>query len=260
MPCLNLCMRFRRGAVVVAWPLVAAALGAQSPKEQVALGDRDYDERRVPAALAHYLLAITADPKNYDALCKASRAEVDVGESLGKGAAQDSSFAAAARHAEAAVAVKANDAEGHFALARATGRRALSVGTMERIRFAKVVRAEALESLKYDSLHPGSLHVMGMWNAEVMRLNGLARAFARTFLGGAVFGLASWSEATRYMEKSVAVDPMRIGHHLDLGTIYMETGHAAQAREQFEWIARAPEHDYNDGLYKQRAADRLRKL
>jgi tetratricopeptide (TPR) repeat protein len=256
----NLRMRIRLLAVVVALSLSATTLRAQSSKEQVALGDRDYGERRAAAALAHYLAAITADPKNYDALCKASRAEVDVGEALSKGAEQDAAFSAAASHAERAVAANPRGANGHFALARAVGKKALSVGTMDRIRYAKVIRAEALETLKYDSLHSGGLHVLGMWNAEVMRLNGVARAFARTFLGADVFAHASWPEAVRLMEKAVAVDPERIGHHLDLGIVYTETGNAAKARQQFEWVARAPERDPNDALYKRRAADRLRKL
>ena len=36
------------------------------------------------------------------------------------------------------------------------------------------------------------LHVMGMWNAEVMRLNTFSRAVAKNVLGGRVFGAASW--------------------------------------------------------------------
>ena len=260
MSCLNLRMRIRLLAVVVALPLGAVTLRAQSPQQLVAQGDRDYGERRVAVALTHYLAAIAADPKNNDALCKASRAEADLGESLGRGAAQDSAFAAAMRHAERAVAVAPRSAESHFALARAAGRKALSVGTMARIRYSKVVRTEALESLRYDSLHAGSLHVLGMWNAEVMRLSGFSRAFARTFLGAGVFGLASWAEATRLLEKSVAVEPERIVHHLDLGAIYKDTGNVAGARAQFEWVLRAPERDFNDALYKRRAADLLRTL
>ncbi len=253
-------MRFRRLAVVVAWPLGAAALHAQSAKDHIALGDRDYAERHVPAAIAHFEAAIAADPKNYDALCKASRAEADFGEGLPKGPVQDKAYAASQRYAEQAIAVNPHHADGHFALSRALGRRAMSVGTMERIHFSKIIRTEALESLKYDSLHVGALHVMGSWNAEVMRLNTVQRSFAKTFLGGEVFALASWTEAIRYLEKAVAVDPTRLGHHMDLGAVYMDAGFPAKARQQFEWVAKAPLKDPNDALYKQRAADRLRRL
>ncbi|MBI1810077.1 MAG: hypothetical protein HYR75_09290 [Gemmatimonadetes bacterium] len=212
------------------------------------------------AALAHYGAAIAADPKNYDALCKASRTEADVGEGLAKGVLQDSAYAAAVRFARQAIAVDARDAGGHFALARAAGRQALTMGGMGRIRAAKLVRSEAMKALEYDSLHAGALHVLGVWNAEVMRLNGLSRSFARTFLGAEVFGRASWSEATRLLERCITLEPDRIVHHLDLAAVYADTHETAKARRELEWIARAPLKDINDALYKQRAADRLRTL
>ena len=125
--------------------------------------------------------------------------------------------------AEAAVAANPRDAEGHFSLARAIGRKALTVGVRDRIHFAKIVRAEALEALKDDSAHAGALHVLGIWNAEILRVNGLARLFAKSFLGAGVFGLASWGEAQRLLERSVQLDPNRIVHHLDLGAIYADS-------------------------------------
>ncbi len=234
--------------------------GAQTASERIALGDRAYADRQAKAALDQYRLALSIEPKNYEALCKASRTEVDLAEGLDKGPAHDSLQTAAQRHAETAVAVNPRNAEGHFALARALGRQALSLGTMERIKYAKMIRLEALEALKYDSLHAGALHVMGSWNAEIMRVNGLERAFAKRFLGAEVFGQASWNEAQRLLEKAVQIDPDRLVHHLDLGAIYADRGNKAKAREQFNFVLAAPLREYNDPLYKKKAADRLRKL
>ncbi len=166
----------------------------------------------------------------------------------------------AEQHARAAIAVKPADAEGHFALARALGRRALTLGVSDRIKFSKVIRIEALEALKYDSLHAGALHVLGMWNAEVMRVNGLERSFAKAFLGGQVFSQASWDQAQRLLEKAVQVDPARLVHHLDLGSIYADRGAKDKAREQFDFVLKAPVREFNDPLYKQQATERLRKL
>lgn len=249
-------------AARLAMALVSAAapgLGAQSAKEHIALGDREYADRKAQSAHEHFLQALTVEPKNYEALWKASRVEVDLAESLPRGPAQDSAMASGARHAEEAVAVNPTDAEGHFSLARALGRKALSVGIMDRIRFSKVVRTEALAALAADSTHAGALHVLGMWNAEIMRVNGLARAFARTFLGAGVFSLASWDSAQALLERAVAHDPGRIVHRLDLGAIYADRGDKARAREQFTLVEQAPVREFNDPLYKQQAAERLRK-
>jgi tetratricopeptide (TPR) repeat protein len=245
---------------LAAAPARARAAQPVSAREHIALGDHDYDERRATDALDHFTQALHVEPKNYEALWKASRVEVDLAESMSRGTAQDAMLTGARSHAEDAIAAKPDDAEGHFALARAVGRKALSVGTMDRIRFSKVVRAEALEALKFDSTHAGALHVLGMWNAEIMRVNGLARACARTFLGAGVFSLASWAEAQRLLEESVRINPDRIVHHLDLGMVYADRGNKSKAAEQFEWIARAPVREFNDELYKKQAAARQRTL
>jgi tetratricopeptide (TPR) repeat protein len=237
------------------------ALAAQAPaREHIALGDRDYAERRPQRAIEHYTEALHVEPKNYEALWKASRSEVDLAESMPRGPDLDAMLTSARNHAEDAIAANPSDAESHFALARALGRKALSVGTMDRIKFSKIVRTEALEALTLDSTHAGALHVLGMWNAEIMRVNGFARAFAKAFLGAGVFSLASWDEAQRLLEQAVHNDPTRIVHHLDLGMIYADRGDKAKAAAQFEWIAKAPVVEYNDELYKRQAAERQRKL
>ena len=233
---------------------------AQTVAERIALGDRAFADRQARTALDQYRLALTLEPKNYEALCKASRIEIDIAEGFDAGPAHDTLQASGQHHAETAIAVNPRAADGHFALARALGRRALSLGTMDRIRYAKLIRLEALEALKYDSLHSGALHVMGSWNAEIMRVNGLERAFAKRFLGAEVFATASWDEAQRYLEKSVRIDPDRIVHHLDLGAVYADRGMKAKAREQFGFILAAPIREFNDPVYKRKAADRLKKL
>ena len=250
-----------RMTVLLAAALAAAPhAGAQTAGERIAQGDRAYAELQAKTALDQYRLALLIDPKNYEALCKASRVEVDLAESMDGGAMHDSLQANAQRHAEAAIAVNPRNAEGHFAEARALGRKALSLGTMDRIRYAKRIRLEALEALRYDSLHAGAWHVMGSWNAEVMRVNGLERAFAKRFLGAQVFAEANWESAQRDMEKAVKIDPEQLVHHLDLGSIYADRGDKAAAREQFQLVIRAPVRLFNDPLYKKKAAEHLKKL
>ncbi len=235
-------------------------VAAQSPAEHISLSNLAYRERRAADALDHLLRAIAAEPDNYEALWKASRTEVDLAEVAAKGTAMDSLLAAAQQHAEAAIRLRPADAEGHFALARALGRRALSVGTRDRIRYSQQIRSEALTALEADSTHAGALHVLGMWNAEIMRVNGLARLVARTFLGADVFSLASWEEAQRLLEASVRYDPQRIVHRLDLAGIYADRGDKSRAREMYLWIASAPTIEPNDDLYKRQAAEQLKRL
>ena len=197
----------RLAGLAVALAMGSSAVAAQSSAELTALGDAAYKERRQKDALEHFLRAIAGDANNYEALWKASRSEIDLAEITSDRTALDSLLDAGQRHAESAIRANPADAEGHFSLARALGRRALSLGVRDRIRFSRLIRDAALAALKIDSAHPGALHVLGMWNAEIMRVNGLSRMIARSFLGAEIFNLASWDEAQRLMEASVQHDP-----------------------------------------------------
>ncbi len=252
----------RLGVLFLTTTLAAGVATAQTPAEHIALGDSLYAQFKPDQALPHYIAAIGPDSSNYEALWKSARSEVDQAEAERDEARRNRFSTAAEALARRAIRVHPQDAEAHFHLARALGRRALSVGVRDRVKFGTEVRAVALEALRLDPNHPGALHVMGVWNAEVMRLNGVQRFFAKNVLGGRVFGEASWERAVSYMEKSIAVDPDRIAHHLDLGKIYADLGDKAKARAQFELAVRGRRIDFNDPANQreaQAALDRLKR-
>lgn len=251
-------------------PLIASTLlislaslssGAQSAAEHIANGNRELAAFNSAEALKHFEAALAVDPNNAEALGKASRSAVDVGEGEQNRARRDSLFRVGERYARDAVAANAADPENHFHLARALGRTALSVGPRSRVRYAKEIRTAALTALELSADHPGALHVMGVWNAEVMRLNGVERFFAKNVLGGGILGTANWKEAVSYMEKAVAVDPDRLTHRLDLARIYIDLKQKDKARAQLEHIlAATTQTDVNDPLYKKQAKEALEKL
>jgi tetratricopeptide (TPR) repeat protein len=237
----------------------AGRLEAQSTAEHIAMGDREHAAMNAVSALHHYQEAIKEDSRSYEALWKATREAVDVGEYAPE-AQRDSMYSAAESYARRAVEANPGDAEGHFHLARALGRKALSLGKRDQVRYAGDVRTQALEALKFNPKHPGALHVMGMWNYNVMKLSGMTRFMAKTFLGGRVFDSANWGDAQRYMEESVAADPDRLVHHLDLARVYVARGETEKARQQYELTTRGTRTEYNDRHYQAEAADELKRL
>lgn len=249
-----------RVALTAALLLAPLAVGAQASGAHVAMGDREHAALNPTGALAHYEAALSVAAADYEALWKASREAVDLGEFTKDAAQRKALYAKAEGYARRAVSANPNDAEGHFSLARAIGRNALSMGKRDRVKFAGEVREHALAALALAPNHAGALHVMGVWNAEVMRLSGVERFFAKNLLGGRVFGAANWDDAVRYLEQAVAAEPERITHRLDLAKVYADVGNQAKAREHYEWIARAPASDYNDQHYKGEAERLLAAL
>ncbi len=242
--------------------LMPTAVPAQSP-DHIAMGRAAFDGREPEVALIHFQAALAQDSTSYEAAWRASQAAIDVGKQTPdsvKSAYRDSMYALAERYARIAVGANPNDADGHFILSVALGRSSLTKGKRERVRRATEIRNEALRAIELRPTHDGAYHVLGRWNAEVMRLSGLTRFFAKSFLGGAVFNQASWENAVEFMNKAVALDPIIIQHRLDLGEIYIDRKQYSAARRQLEAIAPLPLKDVLDPRYKEKALRLLKQI
>ena len=163
-------------------------------------------------------------------------------------------------YARRAVAADPKSAKAHFALAKSIGRRALSLGTRERIKYANAVHEEATLSMSLDSINPGAMHVLGMWHANIMRLNGVERFFAKNLLGGKTFGEANWNDAAKFLERASSLEPDRIVHALDLAAVYRDRDDKAKAREQYQRALGLKAVEYNDKNYQAQAQKELSEM
>lgn len=238
---------------------LGAVLHAQPAPEHIRRADEAYRARNGDEAYQHLLRAIAMDPVNYEALWKASRSEVDLAEAAGR-SPNDRLLDAAQMHAQAAVRLHPARADGHIALARALRHRSLGAGVRDRVRFAEPIRSEALAALEADPRHPDALHALAMWHADMMRISGMSRRFAKSFLGADLFDSANWDEAQQLLEDAARLEPGRIIHRLELAGVYGDRRDKTRARQMYMWVASAPLVDPNDDLYKRQAADRLARL
>lgn len=255
-------MRFGR-LIVAASVLVAAPLGAQNVAEHVSAGIAAREARDPSGALKHFQAALAQDSMNYQANWEAALTLIDIGKATPdevKSPARDSLYALAEVYARRAATANPSDAEGHFALANAIGRASLTKSKKERVQRASEIRNEALRAIQLNPRHDGAYHVLGRWNAEIMRLSGPTRFFAKNFLGGDVFNQASWEGAVSNMEKAVELNPRRIYHRLDLAEVYVDRGRYSDARTQLQRVEALPIADPLDPTYKQQAADLLKKI
>jgi len=243
--------------------LAAAPAAAQTVPELVARGVAAFDARDPARALRDYQAALAIDSTSYAANWRASVAAVDIGKQTPDSIpdpARDSLYRLAERYATRAVAANPDGADGFFALANAIGRTSLTLGKKERVQRAAEIRTDALRAIELNPAHDGAFHVMGRWNAEIMRLSGFQRFFAKSFLGGAVFNEASWGKAVAYMRRAVELRPEFIYHHYDLALIYIDTKEWALAREQLALIPSLPLIDVMDPVWKREAASLLQSI
>jgi tetratricopeptide (TPR) repeat protein len=243
--------------------LIALPLDGQQAPDHVALGIAATEARDLPAALQHFEAALKADPGNYEANWRAALTLGLLGDPFpmrAKSPKRDSLYARAERYAQRAVKTNPAGADGHFALAASLGRAALMVGPEEKVHRATLIRNEALRALAIDPRHDGAYHILGRWNAEVMRLPGIGRFVAKHFLGGRVFDQASWPKAIAYMRKAVELAPGRIYHHLALADIYVDTGHPREAEAQLRLVDSLPVREAMDTNYRQQAASLRQRL
>ncbi len=245
-------------AVSTASPLIA-----QQTTDRVALGIAASEARDLGAALRHFEAALKQDSLSYEANCRAALTLGLMGDLYpmkAKSAARDSLYTRAERYAWRAVAANPNGADGHFALAASLGRAALLVGPEEKVRRAILIRNEALRTLTLNPRHDGAYHILGRWNAEIMRLSGVQRFFARPFLGARVFNEASWPRAISYMRKAVELSPGRIYHHLALADIYIDQNQLQEAETHLRVVDSVPPREALATNYRQQAASLRQRL
>lgn len=239
-----------------------AAVLAQTP-DHIALGVARVEARDPQAALEHFKAHLETDPGSYEANWRAALALVDIGKQTPdsvRSPRRDSLYAEAERYARKATEANPGDAEGHFVLSVAIGRASLTKSKRERVRRATEIRVEALKAIEINPRHDGACHVMGRWNAEIMRLSAMERFFAKSFLGGSVFNQASWDRAVEYMEQAVSLAPTNIYHQLDLALVYIDRKRYGDARRHLEQIATLPVVDVMDPNYQQQAVSQLQRI
>ncbi len=243
--------------------LPATPLAAQGASDHVGLGNAAMQVHDLRTALAHYEAALALDSTAYEANWRAAITLLDEGQQIPdsvKSPERDSLYARAERLARRAVAADSLGADGHFALAAAVGRASLTMGKKERIRRARVIRDEAQRAIELNPRHDGAYHILGRWNAEIMRLSGLSRFFAKRLLGAGVFGEASWEGAVSNMERAVALDPGRLYHRLELAEIYVDRKRYDDARAELAQLAALPDREIMDSVYRRQGRELAKKI
>jgi tetratricopeptide (TPR) repeat protein len=244
--------------------VLALVVVAQSPANHIALGD-SAGLMHPDVQLRHYQAALAIDSMSYEANWKAARAISDVAKQIQSKEdslkrRRDSLYAVGRIYAERAIRADSTKPDGHYALAMVLGRLSRTKGSKERVKYAKVIFDEATRAVEIDSTYHMAHHVLGAWNAEVKRLSGFQRFFAKTLFGGGFMDKANWNDAVMHLETAVRLAPDHIYHRLELAEVYEDLGKYSKAREQLQAIATLPVADVQDPQNKEEAAAQLKEI
>ena len=252
-------MRLRAPLIALALAAAASPLAAQTAAAHIALGDSATNAIQPAVALRHFQAALALDSTNYEANWKAARAIADVAKQIEGNAdslkkRRDSLYTVGRGFGERAIRADSMGADGHYALAMVLGRLSRTKCSKERLRYAKLIFDEATRAVTLNPNHDGAHHVLGAWNAEVKRLSGIQRFFAKALFGGGFMSVANWEDAVKHLERAVALNPQHIYHRLELAEVYTDLGRYSKAREQLTKIPTLPIRDVLDAQYKEDAA------
>ncbi|MDX2193751.1 MAG: hypothetical protein NW201_10390 [Gemmatimonadales bacterium] len=256
--------RHRLAPFLLLASMVASRLAAQAGPELAPRDSLYLVSARDPRGLLTQMEArLARDSADHEAQWRAALALVDLGREQSdsvKSARRDSLYTRAAELARRAIAGRPSDPEPHFVLAQALGRLTKSRGPRERLKLAAEIYEQASRTVALDSTHHGGWHVLGEWHFEMMKVSGMNRFFARTFLGARIFDAANWDSAFRDLERAVNLAPWHVFHRLTLAAVYADRGYVTAARQQLREIATLTELDAQDARYKREATMLLAKL
>lgn len=219
---------------MAATALLGTPTGLTGQLASIVEGDRLYEQLRGEESLRAYERVVAREPENFEALWRAARGALVLGEVEKRDlVARDALYRKAREYAIRAIAVDSLSIDGHYWLVSAKGREALHASFSTAARLAGEVYDEAHGVLARDSLYAGAHYVLGALNYEVMKLPWIKRWLGRKVLGNRGLQNTSWENARRYLERAVELDPEMILFRYDLARFYETRGEYEAARAEF---------------------------
>jgi len=225
-------------AVMFSANLIAGSV--DTPCANIVLGDSLSEKWDHEGAAKAYLKAIEEDSTNYEAFWKAADEVTEVANDISD---------------------KEKDKKEElydFYKSVAGGRLALFLGGKKKINMSKQIKVEVDRAITLNPEADLAYHVLGRWHQNLANLSWMLRAAAKVIYGGVPPG--SNEEAVDAFKKAIAIDPLHIEHHLELGRTYKMMGKKDLAVIPLETVLKLPNTDEDDDAFKKEAEELLKKV
>lgn len=192
--------------------------------------DSLYNAFEEKEALKAYEKILNRDPEDYRALWRASFLYSRIGNRKGEKETQKEYYSKAQQLAKRALEVDSTDAQSHFVMSVAMGRKALIASARDRVAASRDIKKHVDRALAFDSTHAGAWHVLGRWHFKVANLNFVERLAANTLFGG-IPGDATNETAAKAIRRAIELNDNYVLYYHDLAMVYNEMGKQKEAME-----------------------------
>lgn len=251
-------LRALLAALTLALTLASPGAGAESAEELIQKGDVFYAKLQAAEALKFYLPAEKLDPNNVRLLVRISREYRHLMSDATNTSEKLQLGKTAVDYALRAVALSPNDPETHLALAISYGKMLPMEKSKQKIATLRLIKIAADNVIALDPNNDLAWHVLGRWYLGLADIGATKRALARVAYGP--LPPAKHEDAARCFEKSLALNPNRLMHYIELGRTYEKMGRDADAREFITKGLAMPETEYDDPETKNLGRQILKKL
>ena len=216
-------------AVAALIAFVLLPLFGQTAAHYIKQGDEYFAKFDDAQALQEYLKAAKAEPANYEALWKTSRAYYDVGGFMtpanSKAAdEQRKIYSDSMSYARQAIKADPNGTWGHLFLSAAWGKyvftHVLTLSIKEQVNASKQIKVEIDKAIELDPKNDLAYHALGRWHRQMAEIGG-----AHRFFGGLLYGSipkGTFVESEKYLKKAIELNPNYTIHYLELGRTYLD--------------------------------------
>ena len=243
------------GVVVACW--VSFAFSQSDLQVLLQEGDAAFEQHDNQKAVEYFEQVIAQDSSNCEALWKASRSHVNLGEFAEKDE-QEPHYETAEMLARKAAQLCPENPDVTLTMAIAVGRLALMRGGKTKVSLSKEVKEYAEETLELDPQNDIAHHILARWHREVNDLSGLLKMFAKVLYGG--LPPASKEKAFEHFETAIQLNPDYINHHLEMGITYESEDEWQKAKDEYETVMSLPVQEPRDEKLKTLAEKRLKEV
>jgi tetratricopeptide (TPR) repeat protein len=239
--------------------LGGAAFAAESADELIKNGDIFYGKLQAAEALKFYLPAEKIEPKNVRLLVHISREYRHLMSDASTPAEKRRLGGIAVDYANRAAALEPGDPDAQLAVAISYGLIQPLEGNRERIEASRIVKAAADKTIRLDPSNDLGWHVLGRWHKELADISAFQRTMAQAIYG-VILPQSTYGEAVTCFEKAIQLNPNRLIHYIELGSVYAQMGRSEEARQLIAKGLAMQNTEKDDPEVKRQGRELLAKL